>query len=116
MTNPVRQTLRYADLDAGDFPVVLEAAVISSGHVLKRGSVLGQITASKEYVLSVADAEDGSQHPSAILDQDVDTTEGALSAPIRLTGQVLGSGLTLGEGHNLADAKATLRVFSIFIC
>jgi hypothetical protein len=32
-----------------------------------------------------------------------------------LTGQVLGSGLTLGEGHTLADAKATLRVFSIFI-
>lgn len=115
MVNPVRNTLQFKDLAAGDFPVVMDTGVIAADQQLKRGSVLGQITASKEYVLCTAAAEDGSQHPLAILDQDTDTTDGVLSAPIRLTGQVLGRGLVLGEGLTLADVKATLRVFSIFI-
>ncbi|MOA65169.1 hypothetical protein D3C78_1914600 [compost metagenome] len=53
--------------------------------------------------------------PTAILDQDIDTVSGAKNAPIRLTGQVLGSQLTLGEGMTLAAAKAALRPLCLFI-
>ncbi|WP_252090434.1 head decoration protein [Pseudomonas sp. MWU13-3659] len=115
MTNPVRSSYLPSQLSAGDFPIVMDAAVIAAGQKLRRGAVLGQITASKEYQLSKAAADDGSQVPSVILDQDVDTTEGAKSAPVRLTGQVLGSQLTFGEGVTLAAAKAALRPLSIFI-
>lgn len=115
MTNPKSETYVPRQISAGDFPVVMETGVIAVGQTLHAGAVLGQVTASKEYVLCKSAAEDGSQHPCAVLDQDVDTTGGAKSAPIRLTGQVLGSQLTLGEGLTLAAAKAALRPLSIFI-
>ncbi|QXI30508.1 head decoration protein [Pseudomonas vanderleydeniana] len=115
MSNPERKSYIPSQLAAGDFPVVMEAVVIATGQQLKRGSVLGQVTASKEYVLSKTAAQDGSQTPSVILDQDVDTTDGARSAPVRLTGQVLGSQLVLGEGLSLAILKVALRPFSLFI-
>ena len=115
MTNPKRDTYTPRQITAGDFPIVVEAGVIAAGQKLLAGAVLGQVTASKEYVLCKVAAEDGSKTPVAILDQDVDTTDGAKGAPIRLTGQVLGKQLTLGEGLTLADAKAALRPLCIFI-
>lgn len=115
MTNPKRDTYTPRQITAGDFPIVVDTGVIAAGQKLLAGAVLGQVTASKEYVLCKAAAEDGSKAPVAILDQDVDTTEGAKSAPIRLTGQVLGKQLTLSEGLSLAEAKAALRHLCIFI-
>jgi hypothetical protein len=116
MSNPERQTYVPDQLSAGSFPVVIDVGVIASGHNLKRGAVLGQITASGEYLLSVAAATDGSEAPKVVLEEDVDTTAGAKAAPIRLTGQVAGSQLTLGAGLTLAKAKADLRQFCLFIC
>lgn len=115
MSNPQRQSYQPSQLSAGDFPVVMDTGVIAAGQNLKRGAVLGQVSASKEYLLSKAAAGDGSEVPTAILDQDVDATDGATTAPIRLTGQVLASQLTFGEGLTLADAKAALRPLCIFI-
>lgn len=115
MSNPQRHTYQPSQLSAGDFPVVMDTAVIAAGQVLKRGAVLGQVSASKEYRLCKAAADDGSEAPTAILDQDADTTGGALTVPIRLTGQVLANQLHLGEGLTLAAAKAALRPLSIFI-
>ncbi|MGX1176276.1 head decoration protein [Pseudomonas sp. R151218B TE3479] len=115
MSNPERKTYRPSYLSAGDFPIAMDTGVIAAGQALLRGSVLGQITSSKEFVLCKAAAEDGSQAPAAILDEDVDTTDGAKSAPIRLTGQVLSTQLHLGEGLTLAAAKAALRPLCIFI-
>lgn len=115
MANPERSSYLPRQLSAGDFPIVMETGVIAAGQKLSRGAVLGQVAASKEYQLCKAAAEDGSQAPCAILDQDVDTTEGAKSVPVRLTGQVLGDQLTLGDGLTLAAAKAALRPLCIFI-
>lgn len=115
MANPDRKTYLSRELSAGDFPIVMDTGVIAAGQQLSRGAVLGQVTASGEYLLCKAAAEDGSQAPTAILDQDVDATDGAKSAPIRLTGQVLGSQLTLGEGLTLAAAKAALRPLCLFV-
>lgn len=115
MSNPQRQSYQPTQLAAGDFPVVMDTGAIAAGQNLKRGAVLGQVTASKEYLLSKAAADDGSEVPVAILDQDVDATGGAQTAPIRLTGQVLASQLHLGEGVTLAAAKSALRTLCIFI-
>ncbi|MDD2061062.1 head decoration protein [Pseudomonas putida] len=115
MSNPERTTYQPRQLSAGDFPIAMDTGVIAAGQDLTRGAVLGQVTATKEYLLCKAAADDGSQMPTAILDQDIDTVGGAKSAPIRLTGQVLGSQLTLGEGLTLAAAKAALRPLCLFI-
>lgn len=115
MSNPTRQTYVPSHLSAGAFPVVIETGIIAAGQKLKRGAVLGQVDASGEYVLCAAAADNGSQAPKAVLDQDVDTTSGAFPASILLTGEVLGSELMLGEGLSLAKAKAALRPLCLFI-
>lgn len=115
MANPERKTYLPTQLSAGDFPIVIDSGVVAVGQVLKRGAVLGQVTDSREYVLCKTAAQDGSKAPTAILEQDVDTTDGAKTAPIRLTGQVLGNQLTLGEGLTLPAAKAALRPLCLFI-
>ncbi|AQZ96635.1 head decoration protein [Halopseudomonas phragmitis] len=115
MANPIRSTYVPVQLAAGHFPVVMESVVIAQGMVLAAGAVLGKVTASDEYVLSLAAAEDGSETPDVILAEAVDTTEGAAPAPVMLTGEVLAAQLTLGAGHTIASVKAALRPLSLFI-
>jgi len=115
MPNPARTTYTPDQLMAGDFPVIKEAVVIATGQVLLRGAVLGKITTGGEYLLSASAAVDGSQTPVVILDEAVDTTAGALPAPVLLTGEVSGAELTLGTGHTLAGVKAALRPLSLFV-
>ena len=115
MPNPTTATYAPEQLAAGDFPIVKAAGVIAAGQVLAAGSVLGQVTDGGEYMLSASAAADGSQTPSVVLDQAVDTTAGAAPGVLRLTGEVLGTALTLGAGHTLAGVKAALRPLSLFV-
>jgi len=115
MSNPERQTYVPQQLSAGAFPVMIDIAVIAAGQNLPRGAVLGQVQASGEYVLCKPAANDGSEVPSAILDQATDTSKGVQAAPIRLTGEVLATQLTLGEGLSAAKAKAALRALCLFV-
>lgn len=115
MPNPIRTTYTPEQLSAGDFPIVMDTVTIAIGQVLPRGAVLGQITADGEYVLSLAAATDGSEVPRVVLEDAIDTTTGAAPAPVRLTGQLLGSALTIGTGHDLASIKAALRPLSLFV-
>lgn len=115
MTNPVCTNYVPEQLTAGDFPTIKEAGVLAAGQKLEAGAVLGQVTATGHYKLALAAAEDGSQTPVAILDAPADATEAATPCVARLTGEVLGSELTLGTGITAAAAKAALRPYSIFI-
>lgn len=115
MTNPVRTTYVPEQLTAGDFPVIKEAGVLAEGQKLEAGAVLGKVTVSGHYALALSASDDGSQTPVAILDAPVDATEAATPCVVRLTGEVLGSELTLGTGITAAAAKAALRPYSIFI-
>ncbi|QZA80242.1 head decoration protein [Deefgea piscis] len=95
--------------------VVVVKRTIASGQNLKRGAVIGKITASGKFMLSASASSDGSQVPDAILQQDVDASGGDKEALIYLRGDFNASALTLGVGHSVASIFDGLRAKSIFI-
>lgn len=100
---------------AGDFPRRYRTVTIAAGQVLVSGAVLGEVTASGEYQLSASAAADGSEAPTVVLADAIDTTAGAAPATVMLTGDVRGSAATLGEGTTLDAARKALRPFCLFI-
>lgn len=73
-----------------------DRVTIAAGADLEPGAVLGQITASKKYVLSVQGAADGSQTPVAVLMSDAAAASADVEATILKRGpaQVRRGGLT----------------------
>lgn len=102
-------------LIAGRFPLVTDTLTILSGQVLPRGAVLGKVTASGKYILSLAAANDGSQTPSVILADAVDATGGDKLAGVYLAGEFNAAKLILGAGHTVASIKDTLRDAGIYL-
>ena len=88
---------------------------VISGQNLVAGAVLGKITASSKFNLSLSAAVDGSQAPDMVLAQDCDATGGDKEAIAYETAQVVGSGLTLGAGHTIASIREGLRDKGILI-
>jgi len=98
-----------------DRDTIQRKAVISGGQgALKRGAVLGKVTATGEFVLSAAAATDGSEVPDRILAEDVDTTAGDVEAITFIAGKFNGKALILGAGHTLASIEAGLRDKNIY--
>lgn len=90
-----------------------KSETIKSGQTLFAGSVLGKITATAELTLSDASATDGSEVPYGILPKDIDTTIGAIKAPIYLSGYFIESSLIFGSGHTLGSTFALFRTLGI---
>lgn len=88
---------------------------IISGQNLVAGAVLGKITASGKFNLSLAAAGDGSQSPDMVLAQDCNASGGDKEAIAYETAQVVGSALTLGASHTIASIRETLRDKGILI-
>jgi len=89
--------------------------LILSGQVLKRGAVLGKVTASSKYVLSASAAGDGSQAPDAVLAMDVDATGGDVEAVVIIRGDLNKQAVILGAGHTPASVFDALRDKGIFL-
>lgn len=106
---------QMGSLIAGDFPRRFATITIAAGQSLAAGSVLGEVTASEEFKLSASAAEDGSEKPSVVLWEAVNTTEGAAPAEAMLTGDLRASALTLGAGHTVTSVRKALRPFSLFV-
>ncbi|MDD2794369.1 head decoration protein [Acidocella sp.] len=106
-------------LIAGVFPTVTDTVNIAAGQQLTRGALLGMVTASGNYILSLSAAADGSQNPVAVLADNIDTTATGFNAvtpaPVYLTGEFNVNEMTLGTGFAYPAIKATLRPLSIFI-
>lgn len=102
-------------LIAGRFPMVTDTVTLVSGQNLKRGAVLGRITASGKYTLALAASSDGSQVPAAILADDVDASGGDKLAGVYLAGEFNVNALIFGTGITAAAAAITLRDASIFL-
>lgn len=96
-------------LIAGDYPLVHEPVTIAAGQMLKRGAVLGRVTAEGDYVLSAAEAKDGSEIPAAILAEDIDTRAGGKQAPVYFSGEFAAELCTYGEGHDADSVNAAFR-------
>lgn len=94
---------------AGDIKLINETINIAADQVLVRGSVLGKITATDEYVLSVATADDGSEVPDTVLAFDVDTTGAAQKGQGYFQGSFFGSQLTYGDGHDAVSVNKSFR-------
>lgn len=100
---------------AGNYPLATDMVTIAAGQNLPEGAVVGQITATQEYVLSLAAATDGSQTPVAILADAVDASAAADKGPIYLSGDFVARNLTFGTGHTAASTKAGLRNLNIYL-
>ena len=112
-------TVDYAPdrLIAGDFPLdTREVTLTDLGGTgaLVRGTVLGVITASGLYGISLTAAVDGSQTPRAILVADADPSGGDVSASIYQAGQFDEGELTFGAAHDVDTVREPLRAVSIF--
>lgn len=98
-------------LRAGDFPMLSRPVTIlagsnTTGTPLPRGTVLGQITASKKFTVSLAAASDGSQVPRAVLGEDTDAGAADTVAPAYFTGEFADIRCSFGTGHTQATVDA----------
>lgn len=118
--NPFRPGVTHSvfnpdQLISGPLQVVTDTGVIAKSGVLKRGTILGMVTTSGEYVISKKDATDGSEIPCAILVDDVDTTTDAASGGLYLMGEFNQNRIIFDGAWTPAELKDALRQFSIFL-
>jgi hypothetical protein len=103
-------------LFAGQFQPVTQPITVKSGAgVLKRGTVIGQITATGKYIESVATATDGSQTALAVLADDVDATAADVLSGAYLSGEFNSNALTFDASWTLATLTAAARPLAIFV-
>lgn len=110
-----QQSLTPDRLIAGSFPIVTEAITLITGQNLSRGALLGKITASGKYTLSLSAAVDGSQTPVAILAKDTDATAADVETVAYLSGEFNDNAVTFGTAHTAASTKDGLRDLGIYL-
>lgn len=102
-------------LVSGPLQLVTESVTIGVSGALKRGTVLGVITATGAYIPSKKDATDGSEKPSAILVDNVDTTTTAQTGGVYLMGEFNQHRLIFDATWTIAELKAQFRPLAIFL-
>ncbi|TAN49049.1 MAG: head decoration protein [Methylococcaceae bacterium] len=101
---------QYQEIVAGDADdLVSRNITLLSGQNLPAGAVLGKITTTDKYTLSVAAATDGSQTPDLILAEACDAGGGDKPAIAWIGGQFIAENLTLGAGHTIAGIRDGLQ-------
>jgi hypothetical protein len=103
------------NLIAGDFPIVTDPGTILTGQNIKRGTLMGQITASKKWIKSLSAASDGSEVPSKISAIDVDASSADVETTLYSSGEFNQNQVIYGTGHTIASVKKGLRALSIFL-
>lgn len=116
MSNASFSSASYAPdrLIAGDFPLVTRKVTIDTG-VLARGSLLGRITATGKYILSLSGAGDGSEVPRAILAEPVDATSADVEAIVYEAGEFNETEVVFGTAHTAATTRDGLRDLNIYL-
>jgi hypothetical protein len=98
-----------------DRETIQRKVTILSGQNLARGALLGRITASGKYVLSLSASSNGSEVPDAVLLEPCDASGGDKEAIVAIKGRFNGAALILGTAHTLASIDAGLRDKNIFL-
>lgn len=109
------ETFTYDHLFAGDADVITDIGTLVTGQNLKRGAVLGKITASGKLTLVNSASADGSQNPYAILAADTDATSADKTCPLFVAGEFNSNGLIFGGTDTAATHKTALRDLGIFL-
>lgn len=102
-------------LVSGPLQLVTDSVTIGVSGALKRGTVLGMVTATGAYIMSKKDATDGSEKPSAILVDNVDTTTTAQTGGVYLMGEFNQHRLIFDATWTIAELKAQFRPLAIFL-
>ncbi|MGE0698092.1 MAG: head decoration protein [Hyphomicrobiaceae bacterium] len=99
----------------GKDPVMMSFKV-KEGQTLKAGSVMG-FDDNGEAVLSLAAANDGSEVPSAILVEDLDTSaeSDAIKFSLCVEGAFNETALVYGTGHTADTVRIALRDRGIYL-
>lgn len=101
-------------LIAGDPARLLARSItLISGQNLSRGAVLGKITASGKYNLSLSAAADGSETPDLILAEDTDASAGDVVTIAYERGDFDENEVTLGTAHTVDSVREGLRAKGI---
>jgi hypothetical protein len=106
-------TLGYDKLVVDAGKLVSRKITVISGQNLVRGAVLGKITASSKYNLSLSAAGDGSQTPDLILAEDCDASGGDKEGLAYEAGVFNVNALTIGTAHTAASIQEGLRAKGI---
>ncbi|MGP2871883.1 head decoration protein [Serratia ureilytica] len=102
-------------LVSGPLQLVTDSVTIGVSGALKRGTVLGVVTATGAYIPSKKDATDGSEKPSAILVDNVDTTTTVQTGGVYLMGEFNQNRLIFDASWTVAELKAQFRPLGIFL-
>lgn len=110
------ETFSPDQLIAGDKPTRTKGIQVKTGQgVMKRGTVIGIITASGLAVKSLEASEDGSEAVNCILGEDIDATSGAVDTFAYIAGDFNQSQMTFGTGHTAALTREAFRELSIYL-
>jgi hypothetical protein len=102
-------------LVGGDHPIRTLGVTIASGQNLLRGALIGKVTATGKFILSLSAAVDGSQNPVGILGEDVNATAGDVVSFEYVAGDFNSNKVTFGTGHTLASVREVLHARSIYL-
>lgn len=103
------ETQQPDKLIAGPLPIAADKVTLIAGQNVARGAVLGKITASGKYNLSLSAAIDGSGVPDAIAAQAVDATAADAEILVYTRGDFNQDALTLGAAHTVGSIREGLR-------
>lgn len=103
----------------GVFPqdTIIETVTVANGG-MKRGTLLGKVTATGKLVESKTAASDGSQVPFAILEKDIENESGSnvdIKEVVYVSGTFNSLGVTFGTGHTESSVHDALHSRSIKI-
>lgn len=103
------------NLLAGDGETFADKGTLITGQNLKRGALLGRITATGKYTLALSASSDGSQTPVVILAEDCDATSADKECLVYKAGTFNINAIILGTGIVLDTAtRHALRGLDIF--
>jgi len=98
------------NLIAGNQFLVTDGGTLISGQNLARGAVLGRITSSGKYTLSLSASSDGSQNPAAILAEATDASSADKACLIYPAGEFNANSLTFGTGHSATTVATQIAL------
>ncbi|MCJ2143730.1 head decoration protein [Methylobacterium sp. E-066] len=92
-----------------DRQITVASGANASGAVLKRGTMLGRVTATDKYVLSVKTANDGSQVPAMVLAFEIDASASDVVCSGYDDGEFVAEKMTFDASWTAATLEAALR-------